>query len=69
MLGHSELHKKGQRNLSDMQVGDNVHVSVLGKSTMRRFFYIKKCKTTMTSELNDIVACKLIPVAEGNSRA
>jgi hypothetical protein len=60
MLGDSNLHKKGKGNLSEMQVGDNVHILVPRKSTMRRFFffYIKKCKTTVTSEHQDIVACK-----------
>jgi hypothetical protein len=60
MLGDSNLHKKGKGILSDMQAGDNVHVLVLRKSKMRRifFFYIKKCKTTVTSEHQDIVACK-----------
>lgn len=55
MIGDSELHKKGKGILSDVQVGDNVHVLVLRKSTMRRFFflYIKKCKTTVTSEHHD----------------
>jgi hypothetical protein len=40
MLGDSNLHKKGKGNLSDMLVGDNVHILVLRESTMRRILFI-----------------------------